>query len=51
MLEIYLVNIREIAAKPNFSYGSTIHILVNVLGMKHVNAVQNDLDILQKRDA
>lgn len=33
------------------SYGSTQHLLVNVLGIKRINArlVPNDLNLLQKR--
>ena len=38
VLEHHRVGIREIAEDPNISFEMTLHILVNVLGMKRVNA-------------
>ena len=38
VLENYRVSIIEVAEALNISYGSTQHILVHVLGMKHVAA-------------
>ena len=50
VLENRRVGIREIAEALNISYGSTQHILVNVLGMKRIAArlVPKDLNFLQK---
>ena len=38
VLENHRVGIREVAEALNISYGSTQHIVVHVLGIKHVTA-------------